>query len=64
MREAPPMRNEAIFMGYTQESPIKKTDMQAFIRLYQQSVLMILEEQGLLSHAQVQETLSILDRYA
>ncbi len=58
------MRNEAIFMGYTQESPIKKTDMQAFIRLYQQSVLMILEEQGLLSHAQVQETLSILDRYA
>lgn len=58
------MRNEAIFMGYTQESPIKKTDMQAFIRLYQQSVLMILEEQGLLSHAQVQEALSILDRYA
>ena len=58
------MKNEAVFMGYTQESPIKKTDMQAFIRLYQQSVLMILEEQGLLSHAQVQEALSILDRYA
>lgn len=58
------MRNEAVFMGYTQESPIHKTDMQAFIRLYQQSVLMILEEQGLLSHAQVQEALSILDRYA
>lgn len=58
------MKNEAVFMGYTQESPIKKTDMQAFIRLYQQSVLMILEEQGLFSHAQVQEALSILDRYA
>ena len=58
------MKNEAVFMGYTQESPIKKTDMQAFIRLYQQSVLMILEEQGLLSHAQAQEALSILDRYA
>lgn len=57
------MKNEAVFIGYIQESPIRKTDMQAFVRLYQQSVLMILEEQGLLSHVQAQEALSILDRH-
>ena len=55
------MWNKAVFLECSEETLISKTSAPEFYRLYQQSVLLALKEQGVLNDIQLQYCLDILD---
>lgn len=55
------MGNEAVFLKCTEEIAVSKTATPVFYRLYQQSVLLALKEQGVLNEVQLQHCLDILN---
>ena len=55
------MENEAVFLKCTEEIVVSKTATPEFYRLYQQSVLLALKEQGVLNAVQYQHCLDALD---
>lgn len=55
------MENKAVFLKNTEEITISKTVTPEFYRLYQQSVLLALKEQGILNEMQYQHCLSTLN---
>lgn len=54
------MGNEAVFLKCTEEIAVSKTATPEFYRLYQQSVLLALKEQGILNEVQYQYCLDTL----
>ena len=54
------MENEAVFLKCTEEVANSKTVPWEFYRLYQQSVLLALKEQGVINEIQYQICLDIL----
>lgn len=54
------MKNEAIFLKCTQQVSVSKTTTPEFYRLYLQSILLCLKEQGVLNDIQVQYSFDIL----
>ena len=55
------MRNEQAFLGSSGEIPVNQAAAPEFYRLYQQSVLLALKEQGALSEIQLRYCLDLLD---
>lgn len=55
------MRNRAVFLQYTGENSVSKTVTPEFYRLYQQSVLLTLKEQGFLDEVLYQYCMNILN---
>ncbi len=55
------MGNEAVFLKCTEEMTVNKTTTPEFYRLYQQSVLFALKDQGVLNEAQIQHCLDTLN---
>ncbi len=55
------MGNKAVFLECTEEIVVSKTDTPEFYRLYQQSVLIALKEQGVLNEVQIQHCLDTLN---
>lgn len=55
------MGHEAVFLECTEEVAVSKTVTPEFYRLYQQSVLLTLKEQGVLNEIQYQHCLNILN---
>ncbi len=53
--------NEAVFLKCIGEIAISKTAAPDFYRLYQQSVLLVLKEQGILNEVQFQHCLTTLN---
>lgn len=60
-REVWPMGNEAVFLKCTEEIAVSKAATPGFYRLYQQSVLLALKEQGVLNELQYQHCLDTLN---
>lgn len=60
-REVWPMENKAIFLECTEEIEVSKTATPEFYRLYQQTVLLALKEQGTLNELQYQHCLDTLN---
>ncbi len=60
-REVWPMENKAVFLESTEEIAVSQTATPEFYRLYQQSVLLALKEQGVLNEVQVQHCLNTLN---
>ena len=60
-REVWPMGNEAVFLKCTEEIAVSKTATPEFYRLYQQTVLLALKEQGILNEMQLQYCLDTLN---
>lgn len=56
------MKNEAVFLKCTQQVIVSKTTTPEFYRLYLQSILLCLKEQGVLNDIQVQYSFDILHR--
>lgn len=54
------MKNEAVFLEYSGEMTIDPKMVPDFYRLYQQSVLLALKEQGILNDIQFRYALDIL----
>lgn len=48
------MGNEAVFLECTEEIPVSKKATPEFYRLYQQSILLALKEQGVINEMQYQ----------
>ena len=55
------MGNKAVFLKCTEEIVVSKTATPEFYRLYQQSILLALKEQGVLNEAQFQHCLDTLN---
>ena len=55
------MENKALFLECIEEIAVSKTATPEFYRLYQQSVLLALKEQGVLNEAQFQHCLDTLN---
>lgn len=54
------MGNDAVFLQCMEEVAVSKTATPEFYRLYLQSILLALKEQGVLNDMQVQYSLNIL----
>lgn len=54
------MEHQAVFLDCTGEIAVSKTATPEFYRLYQQSLLLALKEQGVINEAQVQYCLDRL----
>ena len=55
------MGNKAVFLKCTEEIAVSKAATPEFYRLYQQSVLIALKEQGVLNEVQIQHCLDTLN---
>lgn len=55
------MEKKAVFLKSTQEVIVSKTATPEFYRLYQQSVLLALKEQGVLNEEEVRHCLDLLN---
>ena len=55
------MENKALFLECIEEIAVSKTATPEFYRLYQQSVLLALKEQGVINEVEFQYCLDILN---
>ena len=54
------MENKAVFLKCTQQVTVNRTTTPEFYRLYLQSILLSLKEQGVLNDIQIQYSFDIL----